>query len=92
MEIETRSGETVSLSAGGSRDPDGDVFTASWFVYPEAGSYRGEVTLSATTGETTRLTAPSVERPETVHVILQLEDQGEPHLFAYRRAIVTVAP
>jgi hypothetical protein len=36
--------------------------------------------------------APSVEGPETVHVILQLEDQGEPSLFAYRRAIVTIRP
>jgi len=50
------------------------------------------VALSAATGPTTRMIAPAVDKPETVHVILQLEDQGDPHLFAYRRAIVTVKP
>ena len=92
LEIEARPGETVSLSAEGSRDPDGDVFTTSWFVYREAGSYRDPVSLSDTGGPHTRMVAPDVKTPETVHVILQLEDQGRPHLFAYRRAVVTVRP
>jgi hypothetical protein len=92
LEIEARPGETVSLSAEGSRDPDGDIFTTSWFVYPEAGSYTDPVLLSDAGGPQTRMVAPEVEKPETVHVILQLEDQGRPHLFAYRRAVVTVRP
>jgi hypothetical protein len=92
LAMEVRSGEILTFSARGSSDPDGDAVNTSWLVYPEAGSYRGEVALSATTGESTRMVAPSVEKPETLHVILQLEDQGEPHLFAYRRAIVTVTP
>jgi hypothetical protein len=92
IEIEARPGETVTLSAAGSTDPDGDAFTSSWYPYSEAGTYRGEISLSHATGPETALVAPSVERPETVHVILQVEDQGEPSLFAYRRAIVTVRP
>jgi hypothetical protein len=92
LEIEARPGETVSLSAEGSRDPDGDIFTTSWFVYPEAGGYTDPVLLSDAGGPQTRMVAPEVEKPETVHVILQLEDQGRPHLFAYRRAVVTVRP
>jgi len=92
LEIEAKPGESVTLSAEGSSDPDGDGVNTSWFVYPEAGSHGGDVSLSGTTGATTRMVAPSVEKPETVHVILQLEDQGDPHLFAYRRVIVTVKP
>jgi hypothetical protein len=92
LEIEARPGETVSFSAEGSRDPDGDIFTTSWFVYPEAGTHRGMVLLSDSGGPQTRMVAPDVEKPETVHVIMQLEDQGRPHLFAYRRAVVTVRP
>ena len=38
------------------------------------------------------VTAPEVERPETIHVILQLRDRGEPNLFSYRRAIISVEP
>jgi hypothetical protein len=33
-----------------------------------------------------------VQSPKTVHVILQLEDAGEPHLYAYRRAVITLRP
>ena len=92
LEIEAKPGETVTLSAEGSSDPDGDRFTTSWYVYREAGTHGGEVALSHATGPRTRVVAPPVKKPETVHVILQLEDQGDPHLYAYRRAIVTVAP
>ena len=92
LEIEARPGETVALSAAGSSDPDGDAFTTTWFVYPEAGTWGGTVVLARAQGQKTEMVAPTVEKPETVHVILQLEDQGEPHLFAYRRAIVTVKP
>jgi predicted nucleic acid-binding protein len=92
LEIEAKPGESVTLSADGSSDPDGDRVTTSWFVYREAGTHGGAVTLSHGTGPETRMVAPTVDKPETVHVILQLEDQGDPHLYAYRRAIVTVTP
>ena len=40
--------------------------------------------------ETTRLVAPAVTQPQTIHVILQIEDEGTPSLFAYRRTVITV--
>ena len=36
--------------------------------------------------------APSPAKPATIHVILQVEDDGNPKLFAYRRAVITVEP
>ena len=92
LEIAAEPGETVTLSADGSSDPDGNPSKTTWWVYREAGSLRGEVSLSAAEGANTSLVAPDVTRPETVHVILQLEDDGNPSLFAYRRAVVTVTP
>jgi len=50
------------------------------------------VKLTAASGETTELVAPRVERSATIHVILQLEDDDDPHLFAYRRAVITIQP
>jgi hypothetical protein len=63
-----------------------------WWVYREAGSFRGELALSSSEGDKTSLVAPAVKKPETIHVILQLEDEGAPRLFAYRRAVITVNP
>jgi hypothetical protein len=88
-----RPGETITLSASGSRDPDGDSIEMSWFIYREAGSFVGEVSLSSGAGETTRLVIPEEEsksqEPSTIHVILQVKDGGQPPLHAYRRTIVT---
>ncbi len=92
LEISAKPGETIKLSTAGSRDPDGQELTTSWFVYREAGSFTGEVQLINATGESTSFVAPTVKQPATIHVILQLADAGMPRLFAYRRAVVTVNP
>jgi hypothetical protein len=38
------------------------------------------------------VTAPIVDKPETLHFILKLSDKGEPNLTRYKRVIVTVLP
>ena len=92
LKLTAKAGETVRLSAAGSSDPDGHSFQLKWFTYPEAGTLHGELPLSSPDGEATSFVAPRVEQPETVHIILQLEDRGAPSLFAYRRAVITVEP
>jgi hypothetical protein len=92
IEISGKSGATVTLTAEGSTDPDGNRFKTTWYFYPEAGTYRGDMRLSASEGKSTSFTAPTASSPETVHVILQLEDDGEPPLCAYRRAVIRVQP
>ncbi|MBE7500299.1 MAG: DUF1593 domain-containing protein [Verrucomicrobiales bacterium] len=100
LEITARPGETVTLSAEGTRDPDGHEVEVRWWIYPEASSLRDakgqrfpeNVTLSATRGLSTSLVAPAVKKPETLHIILEVEDRGTPSLFAYRRAVLTVQP
>ena len=87
-----RAGETVHLTAAGSGDPDANGVKLTWFVYPEAGTCRAEVKLASADGEQTSFVAPPVERPQSIHVILQAQDDGSPSLFAYRRAVVTVEP
>jgi len=90
--IQAKPGDTVRLCAQGSADPDGNTIAPTWFVYREAGSLDREVKLSAVVGEDTSLVAPPTEGPATIHVILQLEDDGAPRLFAYRRAVIAVQP
>lgn len=90
--LTVQAGTAIELSSAGSSDPDGQPFDTTWFTYPEAGTVPQEVQLSATTGETTRLIAPRVKQVETVHVVLQLQDHGNPRLFAFRRAVIAIEP
>jgi hypothetical protein len=92
LRITARPGETVRLSSAGSSDPDGDEFQRTWFVYPEAGTFTGSIDLQDDHAEAAHFVAPKVDTQQTVHVILELEDQGEPSLFAYRRAVIEVQP
>jgi hypothetical protein len=88
VEIKARPGETVQLSAKGSSDPDGDNISIHWFVYREANTYDGEVILSNTDGLTTSLTVPADAGLGTIHVILEIRDDREPRLSAFRRLVV----
>ena len=58
-----------------------------FYLYSEAGTFKGEVAFA-----NNAFVAPKVTRPETIHVICEVSDDGRPSLTAYRRAIVTVNP
>ncbi len=100
LEIETKPGQTVRLSAEGTRDPDGDAIEVGWWIYREASTLRDakgrrfpeDLALGVTRGTVTSLVAPAVKERATVHVILEVKDGGTPSLFAYRRAVITVSP
>ncbi len=86
------SGSTVELDAGGSQDPDGDRLSYSWWHYQEPGSYEGSVSIRSKNAERASLVAPTVDAARTIHVILEVTDNGDPQLTSYRRLIVTVNP
>lgn len=100
VELPARSGETVTLTAEGTSDPDGDSFEVRWWIYPEASSLRdargnvfpADVKLSAEKGHTTTLIAPTVRKAETIHLICEVKDSGNPALWSYRRAILRLQP
>jgi len=92
-ELTVESGGGFGLSARGTTDPDGDSLSYFWFHYREAGSCEGEVTINgAENAVGARVTAPEVERPETVHLILRVTDKGDPPLSRYKRVVVTITP
>jgi hypothetical protein len=91
LTLQARGGAEVTLSAEGTSDPDRNAVRVTWWIYPEAGTIKG-ATLMAAEGLTTRVRLPAVSKPATVHVIMQAEDDGTPHLFAYRRAVLEVTP
>jgi len=97
--LDAKSGETVDLSAEGSSDPDDDGLSYQWIHYGEPGTL---VVSSGRTGAPLEIEnadqvnasfiAPQVQKPETMHIILAVTDDGEPPLTRYQRVIVTVYP
>jgi hypothetical protein len=91
--LTVRSGEGFGLGAHETADPDGDSLSYFWFQYREAGSYNGAVTINgAENAVGAWVSAPKVEKPQTVHFILRVTDKGSPPLSRYKRVIVTVVP
>ena len=102
VEVTVKAGDTVKLSAAGTKDPDGDDLTYEWFQYNEvSGLLPPKIRLSSASGPETTFEAPA-DPPgrlaafpfwdRTIHVVLMVKDNGAPPLYAYRRAIVKVAP
>lgn len=87
-----KSGEGFELDAFNSTDPDGDNLSFLWFHYPEAGTYKKELNVGAENVHGVYVTAPKVDKKETLHFILKLSDKGTPMLTRYKRVIVTVLP
>lgn len=92
VEIEAKPGDTVRLTAEGSADPDGDGFEIRWIHYPEAGTFRNPVEWREDGPASIQVEVPETNHPATVHFIQQLRDNGEPALYAYRRAIIQINP
>lgn len=57
-----------------------------------AGSYNGYVDLQFVGKEEVRFVAPEVDKPETIHIILEAYDMAVPRMTSYARFIVTVVP
>ncbi|TNF42464.1 MAG: DUF1593 domain-containing protein, partial [Bacteroidetes bacterium] len=91
-DIEVKGGNTVSIDAGKTNDPDGDELEFKWWQYKDAGSYNGMADIKNANSDKISLTAPKVSNPETIHIILEVSDNGSPMLKGYQRIIINVIP
>ncbi len=90
--IKIKSGKKISLDAGKTKDPDRDELKFNWWQYKEPGSYDGSIELENTNSKKITFTAPKVGKPETIHLILEVKDNGSPSLKGYQRIIVEIVP
>jgi hypothetical protein len=98
-QLTVRSGERVDLRADGSTDPDGHGLSYAWFHYGEPSTLllstaRTGAPLAIEGANTIHASfmAPSVSKPETIHIVVAVTDRGTPPLTRYQRVIVTVHP
>lgn len=89
LKIIANNAATISLSANGTFDPDGNKITMKWWIYQDAGGVPG-ATLGNDLGTSTVVNLSQVKKKGQIHIIFEAKDNGTPALVAYRRVIITV--
>ena len=87
--VQQRGYDKSILPALAARQPK---YSPLWWQYVEAGSYQGNIKLSDPAQNKIQFVAPQVNKPETIHLILEAKDEGTPNLTAFSRVIITVLP
>ncbi len=83
-------GETVTLSAEGSSDPDGDALAFRWWRYDDVDTATAKLDIANAAAEKgARFVVPD-EPGKTLHIILEVTDRGAPPLTRYQRLILTI--
>jgi hypothetical protein len=91
IRLKVSPGQKLTLDASASSDPDGDSMTFQWWVYKEAGTYPGNVTISDLDEYKTQVTVPTDADGKEIHIILEVLDKNqEVRMYDYRRIVLEV--
>ncbi|SMD43337.1 Protein of unknown function [Aquiflexum balticum DSM 16537] len=82
-------GKTVRLSAKGTFDPDGDQVKYRWWIYKEVGGFNGQLEFFNPYADEQSFEMPKLNEGQSLHIILEVQDSGEPSLYSYRRMILS---
>lgn len=84
--INTHAGETITLDATGSHDPEGDNLSFSWWIQKEISA---PVTLTGTDTPIITVSIPN-DAQGKAHVICEVRDDGDFNLVSYKRIIIEI--
>ncbi|MGC4037271.1 MAG: DUF1593 domain-containing protein [Chitinophagaceae bacterium] len=89
-DINAKPGTTIQLSGSG-KDPDNNELTYKWWQYKEVGSFNGTIDIRNADKAKASFIIPShAKKDDTIHIILEVTDNGVPSLTRYQHVIVTV--
>lgn len=84
-----KAGERLTISAAAT-DRDGHNIGYRWWIYRDAGTYDGMLSLRDATTSSVTMEMPRAAAGNTVHLIVEVTDDGIPPLRAVRRVVLTV--
>jgi len=88
--ISARPGDTVALNAAVS-DPDRDEVAVRWWRWKDVDTYPGDVQIEDAATLASRLQVPEGAEPgQTIQIVLEATDDGQPSLTRYGRVVVEV--
>ncbi|WP_280748110.1 DUF1593 domain-containing protein [Parabacteroides sp. PF5-9] len=89
LSLSAKPGEKVNIKATVT-DPDKDTVAIKWWPF-KVGTYDGDIQIENTSSASTSLVVPNEAKSgETIHLILEAQDNGSPALTRYHRVIITV--
>lgn len=89
-DISVKPGATAELR-GIATDPDNDPLSFRWWQYLEAGTCRIPVSMEGADSRNIRVSVPQeAQSGQTIHLILEVKDNGSPQLTRFARTILTV--
>ncbi|WP_339750578.1 DUF1593 domain-containing protein [Algoriphagus aquimarinus] len=88
LRVQSKKRGIVMLDASKSYDLENDELSFKWWIIPEAGSYKGEVTIPNRESKIVKFDLPKDFSGKTIHLICEVTDNGSPNLTSYRRIII----
>ena len=87
VHLTVKPGDSISLDASDSHDPDGDTLSFNWIYYTEPSTYKKTLELDPK-GPKLNLRIPGDAGNSTMHIVLRITDDGAPALSSYKRFVL----